>query len=69
MNDVSEAVVEVAWAALNMQQEVELKGLLAVEILDNDKLLRFLRPPNVAVLCAYNCKIVEFSLVSKHDSG
>lgn len=29
----------------------------------------FLRPPNVAVLCAYNCKIVEFSLVSEHDSG
>jgi hypothetical protein len=42
VNDVSEAVVEVAWAALNMQQEVELKGLLAAEILENDKLRKSL---------------------------
>lgn len=43
VNDVSEAVVEVAWAALNMQQEVELKGLLAAEILENDKLRKSLQ--------------------------
>ncbi|KAG0606686.1 hypothetical protein M758_9G160200 [Ceratodon purpureus] len=43
VNDVSEAVVEVAWAALNTQQEAELKELLAVEVIENDKLRRSLK--------------------------
>ncbi|XP_024380700.1 uncharacterized protein [Physcomitrium patens] len=39
VNDVSGAIVEAAWAALNThQQETELKDLLAAEMLDNDKL-------------------------------
>lgn len=42
VNDVSEAVVEVAWAALNTQQEGELKDLLAAEVLENDKLRKSL---------------------------